>query len=157
MICVHLRFKVNGSIHDAVGRKRSSMPSQQLNEITQKIIGCAYSVSNTLGIGFVEKVYVNALAHSLRKSGLDVAQQFSLHVTFDDVVVGDFCADLLVERKVLVELKAVSMLAKEHTAQALNYLRASGLEVCLLINFGKPKIEIQRLLPSFHWKTASPQ
>ncbi len=132
------------------------MPDQLVNDITQKIIGCAYTVSNTLGIGFVEKVYENALAHSLRTAGLKVAQQSPIRVTFDGVVIGDFCADLLVEECVLVELKAVSMLGKEHTAQALNYLRASGLPLCLLINFGRSKIEIQRLLPSVYWKTASP-
>ncbi len=128
------------------------MPSPEVNAITEKIIGCAYTVSNTLGIGFVEKVYENALAHALRKSGLAIAQQHLITVEFDGELVGEFYADLLVADRVLVELKAVSMLIKKHTAQALNYLRAAGLEVCLLINFGKPKVEIQRLLPSVYWK-----
>lgn len=132
------------------------MPSPEVNAITQKIIGCAYNVSNALGIGFVEKVYENALAHALRKAGLQVAQQYPIAVSFDGVLVGEFAADLLVENTVLVELKAVSMLMKDHMAQALNYLRATGLPVCLLINFGKPKIEIQRLLPSTVWKLATP-
>ena len=100
-----------------------NVPLQDGNEITKKITGCAFEVSNTLGIGFVEKVYENALVHLIRKSGLKV------------------------------ELKAVSTLVNEHTAQALNYLRTSNLEICLLINFGKPKIEITRLLPSSNWKT----
>lgn len=130
------------------------MPLQDVNEITQKIIGCAFEVSNTLGVGFVEKVYENALAHLIRKAGLKVVQQYPIKVTFDGVLVGEFIADLLVEDRVLVELKAVSMLVNEHTAQALNYLRASGLEVCLLINFGKPKVEIKRLLPHVNWKTS---
>ena len=129
------------------------MPPQDINEITQKIIGCAYTVSNTLGIGFVEKVYENALAHIIRKSGLKVVQQWPIMVSFDGVVVGEFFADLLVAERVLVELKAVSMLKDEHTAQALNYLRATGLEICLLINFGTSKIEITRLRPSTNWKT----
>ena len=129
------------------------MPSQDVNEITQKILGCAYKVSNSLGIGFVEKVYENALAHILRTDGLVVAQQHPVKVTFEGVVVGEFFVDLLVEERVLVELKAVSTLMQEHTAQALNYLRATGLEVCLLINFGKPKVEIKRLLPSVYWKS----
>lgn len=132
------------------------MPSPEVNAITQKIIGCAYNVSNALGIGFVEKVYENALAHALRKAGLQVAHQYPIAVSFDGVLVGEFAADLLVENTVLVELKAVSMLMKDHMAQALNYLRATGLPVCLLINFGKPKIEIQRLLPSTVWKLATP-
>jgi GxxExxY protein len=130
--------------------------TQDVNEITKKIIGCAYEVSNTLGIGFVEKVYENARAHLIRRSGLEVVQQHPIKVTFDGIIIGDFFADLLVANRVLVELKAVSMLMEQHTAQALNYLRASGLEVCILINFGKSKIEIKRLLPSIYWKTTKP-
>ena len=132
----------------------SEVPLQNVNEVTQKIIGCAFEVSNTLGIGFVEKVYENALVHLIRKSGLKVVQQYPIKVTFDGILVGEFVADLLVEDRVLVELKAVSMLVNDHTAQALNYLRASGLELCLLINFGRTKVEIKRLLPSASWKLA---
>lgn len=132
------------------------MPSLDINEITQKIIGCAYAVSNNLGIGFVEKVYENGLAHLIGKAGLEVVQQHPIRVTFDGIVIGEFFADLWVEKRVLVELKAASILMPEHTAQALNYLRASRAEVCLLINFGKPKIEIKRLLPSVYWKVPAP-
>jgi len=129
------------------------MPSPDVNLITQKIIGCSYDVSNVLGAGFVEKVYENALVHRIRKStGLIVAQQYPIKVIYDDIVVGEFFADLLVADRVLVELKAVSALAPEHTAQALNYLRATGLEVCLLVNFGRSKVEIKRLLPYTDWK-----
>ncbi len=124
--------------------------------ITKKIIGCAYTVSNTLGIGFVEKVYENALVHCVRKAGLLVEQQYPIKVTFEGIIVGEFFADLFVEKRVLVELKAVTMLVQEHTAQALNYLRATGAEVCLLINFGKSKVEIKRLLPSAYWKSPTP-
>jgi GxxExxY protein len=81
-----------------------------------------------------------------------VRQQHPIRVVFDGIIVGEFCADLLVEERVLVELKAASMLVNEHTAQALNYLRATGLEVCLLINFGRSKIEVKRLLPNVSWK-----
>ena len=129
------------------------MPSPDVNLITEKIIGCSYDVSNSLGAGFVDKVYENALAHRIRKStGLVVAQQHPIKVTYDDIVVGDFFADLLVHERVLVELKAVSMLTNDHTAQALNYLRATGLEICLLINFGRTKVEIKRLRPYTDWK-----
>ena len=128
------------------------MPRQDVNEITRIIIGCAYEVSNKLGIGFVEKVYENGLVHLIRKSGHKALQQYAVKVVFDRIVVGEFFADVFVEERVLVELKAVSMLMPEHTAQALNYLRASGAELCLLINFGRPKIEIKRLLPSISWK-----
>ena len=133
--------------------EKSSKP-QDVNEITRKIIGCAYEISNALGIGFVEKVYENALAHLIRKSGLLVAQQHPIKVSFDGIIVGDFYADLLVENRVLVELKAVSRLLDPHTAQSLNYLRASEMEICLLINFGKSKIEIKRMRPSTYWKTS---
>lgn len=98
------------------------MAVQDVKEITKKIIGCAFEVSNTLGIGFVEKAYENALVHLIRKSELKVVQHHSIKVSFDGIVVGEFVADLLVEDRVLVELKAVSSLVNEHTAQALNYL-----------------------------------
>ena len=129
---------------------------EDVNQITQKIIGSAYEISNALGAGFVEKVYENGLAHLLRKTGMNVLQQYPIKVTFDGIILGEFVADLLAEKRVLVELKAVSMLTSDHTAQALNYLRATGLEVCLLINFGKPKVEIKRLLPSVYWKSSKP-
>jgi GxxExxY protein len=124
-----------------------------VNLITQKIIGCAYEVSNTLGIGFVEKIYENALVHQIRKTTeFSVSQQHPIKVFYDEIVVGEFFADLLVEERVLVELKAVSMLTQDHMAQALNYLRATGCEVSLLINFGRSKIEVKRLLPHTDWK-----
>jgi GxxExxY protein len=132
------------------------MPSPNVNTITEKIIGCAYRVSNSLGIGFVEKVYENALAYDLQTSGLKVAQQAPIKVIYDGIVVGDFYADLLVEEQVLVELKAVSILKDEHIAQSLNYLRATGLEICLLLNFGTTKVQIKRLRRSINWKTPDP-
>ncbi|MBU4225011.1 MAG: GxxExxY protein [Chloroflexi bacterium] len=128
------------------------MIEMELDKLTEKIIGCAYRVSNTLGIGFVEKVYENAYAHEIRKDGLKVVQQFPIRVVYDSVIVGEFFADLLVEDRVLVELKAVLELTSEHLAQALNYLRATGLPACMLINFGKPRIQIRHLHPSPNWK-----
>lgn len=130
--------------------------SPDINTVTEKIIGCSYQVSNTLGIGFIEKVYENALFHLLRKSGLKVEQQYPIKIEFDGIIVGDFVADLFVENRVLVELKAVSALKDEHTAQALNYLRATGAEICLLINFGTTKIEVKRFRPSDKWKVSKP-
>jgi GxxExxY protein len=94
-----------------------------------------------------------SLVVALQQARLKVSQQYPIKVAFENVVVGEFFADLFVENKVLVELKAVSILTQEHTAQALNDLRATGVEVCLLINLGKPKTEIKRLLPSVYWKT----
>ena len=128
------------------------MIEMELDKLTEKIIGCAYRVSNTLGIGFVEKVYENAYAHEIRKDGLKVVQQFPIRVVYDSVIVGEFFADLLVEDRVLFELKAVLELTSEHLAQALNYLRATGLPACMLINFGKPRIQIRHLHPSPNWK-----
>jgi len=115
------------------------------DEITEKIIGCAYRLANTLGCGFLEKVYENALAHELRKAGLRVQQQASVQVHYDDVVVGDYVADLIVEGNVLVELKATKAIDQIHMAQCLNYLKATGLRLGLLINFGTPRIQMKRL------------
>lgn len=131
------------------------MTETELDKLTEKIIGCAFKVSNSLGIGFVEKVYENAYAHRMRSDGLHVEQQFPIKVVYDGIVVGEFFADLLVENRILIELKAVSDLTTEHMAQALNYLRATGLESCLLINFGKPRIQIRHLHPSPNWKSLS--
>jgi len=118
----------------------------RLNEMTERIIGCAYVVANTLGHGFLEKVYENALAHELRKAGIAVEQQKAIAVRYRGVVVGDYVADLLVHDAILVELKAVRALDDIHVAQCLNYLKATGLKVCLLFNFGTPKIQIKRLI-----------
>ncbi len=119
------------------------------DECTERIIACAYEVSNTLGCGFLEKVYENALAHELRKCGFAVKQQVAIHVKYDGVVVGDYVADLLVSDSVIVEMKAVADLNAVHAAQTLNYLKATGLNVALLFNFGKPKIEVRRFVNQF--------
>jgi GxxExxY protein len=129
------------------------MDKLELDAITERIIGAAHKVSNTLGVGFVEKVYENAHAHELRKDGLTVVQQHPIKVVYDGIVVGDFFVDMLVENSVLVELKSVSALNDDHMMQTLNYLRATDLSACLLINFGTPKAQIRRLHPSPTWKT----
>jgi GxxExxY protein len=116
----------------------------KLNDVTGRIIGCAYAVSNGVGAGFLEKVYENALAHELRKSGLRAEQQQPIKVVYDGVIVGDYLADIVVEGSVIVELKAVKAFDNVHFAQCINYLKATGLKICLLINFGQPKIEIKR-------------
>jgi len=116
---------------------------EKWNKLTEQIIGCAFKVANTLGPGFAEKVHENAMAHELKKLGLGVRQQWLIAVTYDGVVVGDYTADLLVEDTVLLELKAVRSLDDAHKAQCLNYLAATGICVCLLINFQK-RVEVQR-------------
>ncbi len=117
-----------------------------MNELSETIIGYAYKISNALGAGFVEKVYENALALKLRAIGLEVAQQQGIAVRYQDAIVGDSIFDLLVERLVLIELKAARALEEAHIAQCLNYLRATGLHLCLLLNFGKPRVEIRRVV-----------
>jgi GxxExxY protein len=96
-----------------------------------------------LGCGFAEKVYENAMVHEVRKTGMMVEQQKPITVMYDGVVVGEYFADLLVEGTVLVELKSVRSLDDAHSAQCLNYLAATGIPVCLLINFGK-RVEVKR-------------
>ncbi len=115
------------------------------NRLTERIIGCAFQVLNTLGAGFLEKVYENALAHELRKFGLAIVQQQGITVMYDGVIVGQYNVDLLVDETVIVELKAIKTLDTAHTAQCINYLKATGLHLCLLLNFGKPRLEIQRI------------
>jgi len=116
-----------------------------MNQVSERIIGCAFLVMNRLGIGFLEKVYENPLAHELCTAGLRVTQQHAISVTYNGVNVGDYAADLLVEGKVVIELKAVKALDSVHTAQCINYLKASGLRLCMLLNFGRPRLEIQRI------------
>ena len=118
----------------------------EINRVTEKIINCAYRVSNTLGSGFLEKVYENALAIELQHIGLRIAQQHPVNVLYNGNLVGDYVADLQVEECVIVEIKAVTTLDDVHSAQCMNYLKATGLKVCLLINFGKPRVDIKRIV-----------
>jgi GxxExxY protein len=120
-----------------------------LNAKTERIIGAAYCVSNALGAGFLEKVYENALAHELRKHGCQVLQQWMIDVRYDDVIVGQYVADLFVDDEVLVEIKAVKCFDEIHLAQCLNYLKATSTKVCLLLNFGSPKVEVKRIVNKF--------
>ena len=113
--------------------------------LTEKIIGCAFKVHNTLGCGYLEKVYENAWLHELRKAGLFVEQQKPVTILYDGVVVGEYLADLVVEGIVLLELKAAASLDPAHVAQCLNYLTATKLPICLLVNFGKARLEFKRL------------
>ena len=117
-----------------------------LNALTEKIIGCAFTVSNVLGAGFLEKVYENALAHELRKARVNAVQQKDIEVKYDGIVVGQYCADLLVDSAVIVELKELKAFDEVHYAQCLNYLRATGMKICLLLNFGTPRLQIKRFI-----------
>ena len=114
-------------------------------DITEKILKAAFEVSKELGSGFLESVYKNAMVIALRAKGMKVEIEKPISVMFREQQVGQFYADLFVDDKVIIELKAVSALAPEHSAQTINYLKATGIEVGLLINFGRPKIEYKRL------------
>ena len=118
----------------------------EINEITEKIIGASYNVANTLGSGFLEKVYENALVVELNLLGLKVESQKSLKVFYKDVCVGEYFADLFVQDEIVVELKSAKTLVSVHQAQLLNYLKATKKKIGLLINFGSPKVEIQRVI-----------
>jgi GxxExxY protein len=117
-----------------------------INQLTEKIIACAYKVSNTLGSGFLEKIYENALAHELRKADLHVDQQYPVQVIYDGIIVGNYYADLLINHEIVLELKTVDAFTDIHLAQCLNYLKATGLHLCLLINFHHPKVQVKRIV-----------
>ncbi|MHB9140061.1 MAG: GxxExxY protein [Victivallaceae bacterium] len=118
----------------------------EYEEITEAIIGSAFEVSNELGSGFLESVYEKAIMLALIQKGLNAKAQYPIKVNFRNECVGEFFADVFVEEKVIVELKAVKSLVAEHQAQLINYLRATGIKVGLLINFGNPKLEYRRLV-----------
>ena len=113
------------------------------NKITESIIRCAYKVHNVLGSGFLEKVYENALAIEMRKSGLDVKTQYPINVEYDGHIVGNYFADILVEDEIILELKAISELLPIHEVQTVNYLQATKKDIGLLINFGN-SVQVKR-------------
>ena len=113
-------------------------------ELTHKIIGCAYTVFNELGFGFLESVYKKAMIIELAKNNLKVEDEKRLQVSYDNQVVGEFSADLFVEDTVVVELKSVHNLIKEHEVQLVNYLKGLNKDIGLLINFGPSGVEVKR-------------
>jgi GxxExxY protein len=119
--------------------------ASKLNELSRLVIGDSFTVLNTLGAGFLEKVYENALAFELRRHGVHVAQQRGISIFYENTIVGEYIADLLIEDFLLVELKAVKDIEESRVAQCINYLKGSGLPLCLLLNFGNPKLQIKRL------------
>ena len=115
-------------------------------QLTQKILAAAFKVLNALGCGFLEKVYENALLLELRRSGIRTEQQKGFHVLYDGAIVGEYQADLVVDGRVIVECKAASTLDSIHEAQLLNYLKAVGIRVGLLLNFGRPRLQYRRFI-----------
>jgi GxxExxY protein len=114
------------------------------NLITNRIIGAAQTVSNSLGCGFLEKVYENALMIELKRKGLQVEQQKEVQVRYRGQIVGIYVPDLVVEETVLVELKSSTAIDRIHRAQCINYLRATKHRICLLLNFGSPHLNVER-------------
>lgn len=117
--------------------------------LTRKILEACFEVSNELGIGYLESVYEKSLLIALRQKGLKAENQVPLKVKFRGEIVGEFFVDILVENKVLIELKVANNLTKENYAQTINYLKATDIEIGLLINFGTPKIEYRRFQNKF--------
>jgi len=121
----------------------------QGRSISEEVLDCAFEVSNKLGVGFLESVYENALCVELGQRGLKFQQQKPLKVIYKSVVVGNFVTDIIVERKLLIELKVALELNKSHKAQVINYLRATGISVGLLLNFGTPKLGVKRIVHQY--------
>jgi GxxExxY protein len=118
----------------------------QFDLLTEQVLGAVFEVSNTLGAGFLEKVYERALLSELRIRGIQAKSQASFAISYKGLCVVEYFADILVEDVLVIELKCVERLANEHMAQCLNYLRASGRAICLLINFQRPKVEWKRIV-----------
>ena len=121
----------------------------ELDKLSEEIIGLCYVVSNQLGCGFLEKVYENAWALELRLRGYRVIQQAPMQVWYRGQVVGEYLADLVVNESIIIELKCVKAFDDIMIAQCMNYLRGTGLSVCLLINFAKPRVELKRIVDNF--------
>lgn len=123
--------------------RKKEIEQMENDPFTERIIACAYKVHNVLGPGFLEKVYENALLIELNRQGFKTLQQYPIKIYYDDQIVGDYFADLLVENKVLIELKAIQSLSREHEVQLVNYLTATRIEIGLLLNFSQ-SVQIKR-------------
>jgi GxxExxY protein len=124
-------------------------PGRFLDSLTERVLGAVFEVSNTLGAGFLEKVYQRALLRELGLRGIPATAEASFPVVYKGQCVGEYFADILVDDALVLGLKCVDRLAGEHTTQCLNYLWASGRTVCLLVNFQKPKVEWKRVVNGF--------
>ena len=128
------------------------MTSDAIMDLCDKVRETAYSIHKYHGNGYIEKVYENAMRHRLAKAGFEVLQQYAMEVHDEDgTVIGDYYADLLVNRTLIIELKACKAITNEHRAQILNYLNATGIEHGLLINFGSHRFQIQKFIQTDHF------
>ena len=118
-------------------------------KLSQLVIGCAFAVSNGLGAGFLESVYENALAVEMRDQRLEFEQQKPLKVFYKETPVGRYIADFVIDGRLVIEIKALSQMNSKHHAQLMNYLRATGLSVGLLLNFGTPRVGVKRLVRDY--------
>lgn len=124
-------------------------------ELSNKIIYCFYKVYNKLGFGFLEKVYLNAMMIELTRSGFKIEKQKQIKVYYDDIIIGEYFADIIVEDTIILELKAAEGLIEEHELQLINYLKATEKEIGLLLNFGK-KPEFRRKIFTNERKSIAP-
>jgi GxxExxY protein len=121
----------------------------EYRELTEKIIGCAYRVYNRMGFGFLESVYEKCMLIELEKAGLDSDSQKPIKVYYDDEIVGDFVADIIVNDTIILELKSVRRIIRAHEVQLVNYLVATRKSVGLLLNFGERKVDVKRKIDGF--------
>ena len=115
-------------------------------DLSYKIVGLAMQIHSELGFGFLEKVYENSMMVLFRRENIMAKQQAPVSVSFEGEIVGDYYADILIEDKIILELKAIEKITDAHKAQALNYLKASGLKLAIIINFGKQRLEYERIV-----------
>ena len=122
-------------------------------DLTEQVIGAFYNVYNKLGHGFLEKVYENAMMVLFRREGITALQQVPIRVSFLNEIVGDYFANILVDDKIILELKSIEKINDAHRAQALNYLKGTGKQLAIILNFGKEKLEYERFVyhPSFKY------
>ena len=122
---------------------------ESLNELATKVIGAVYEVSNILGVGFLEAVYERALVKELGLRGISARRQAPVRVKYKDEIVGKYRADILVEGRLIIEVKCAEGFANEHMAQCINYLKATDLNLCLIVNFKQPKAVWKRIVHNF--------
>ena len=122
------------------------MDSDKLNALIERVIGAAFEVSNVLGPGFLEKVYERTLLKELASRGIEARGQVGLPVSYKGHIVGEYIADILVEGELVVELKCADSFSNENVAQCINYLKASGNKIALLMNFQKPEVQLKRIV-----------
>ena len=137
-------------------KKEFRQDEQDVSELTQEVIGCAFKIHNTLGFGFLESVYEKSILVELSRKGISAAAQEPIQVQYEGVLVGDFIADLIIENRLIVELKSIARLATAHEVQLVNYLTATGIEHGLLINFGPERVEVKRKFKTYRKTTQNP-